>query len=128
MHISGEGKIGIALGLVALAGGGGAMNWPDHSEIGWAMMIIAGIGGVMLADHHFAPGQVTKHRMIVLIKRDRVRCRTASICRLAFLADFGRGTVRRARPTLASLIHAQRGHQQKIHIRPRISRPNQIVF
>jgi hypothetical protein len=53
MHLSADGKIGIVLGLLGLAGTGAVVVWPEHTEIGWAMMSLAAIGGVALAVHHF---------------------------------------------------------------------------
>jgi hypothetical protein len=53
MQISAEGKIGIAIGLIALAGGGAIMIFPDQFWIGETMMAIAAIGGVWLGLHHF---------------------------------------------------------------------------
>ena len=53
MRISAEGKVGIGLGLLAMAGGGAAVKWPTHDEIGIAMMAAAAIGGMLLAINHF---------------------------------------------------------------------------
>jgi len=54
MHIiSSEGKIGIVIGLLALAGGGAIMVFPDQLLIGWAMIAVAVIGGIWLALFHF---------------------------------------------------------------------------
>jgi hypothetical protein len=53
MQISTEGKVGIGLGLLAMAGGGAAVKWPTHDEIGIAMMAFAAIGGMLLAINHF---------------------------------------------------------------------------
>jgi hypothetical protein len=54
MHISPEGKLGLLLGLIALAGAGAIMVAPDHTEIGWLLIAIAAIGGMALAWHHFS--------------------------------------------------------------------------
>jgi hypothetical protein len=56
MHISPEGKIGIALGLVALAGAGALVVAPEPwvTGIGWIMIAAAIIGGAMLAWNHFS--------------------------------------------------------------------------
>lgn len=53
MHISGEGKLGIALGLVGIAGGAIPMIAPTYPQIGWLLMVISIGGLVMLACHHW---------------------------------------------------------------------------
>jgi hypothetical protein len=53
MQITAEGKLGLCLGLVALAGGGAMMVAPDKLWIGWTLIGLAGIGGVGLGFHHF---------------------------------------------------------------------------
>src|SRR5258708_6713844 len=53
MRISAEGKIGIGLGLVGLGGAGAVMVWPEHTWIGWVLMVVAAVGGVALSIHHF---------------------------------------------------------------------------
>jgi hypothetical protein len=50
--ISTEGKLGLILGLLALGGTGAIMIWPDHTELGWAMIAIAVAGGAALACYH----------------------------------------------------------------------------
>jgi hypothetical protein len=52
MQISAEGKIGIALGLVGLAGAGAMMVFPQDIEIGWVLIAIAVIGFIWLAINH----------------------------------------------------------------------------
>jgi hypothetical protein len=54
MHISTEGKLGILVGLLSLAGAGAVMVAPQHTEIGWSLIAIAAIGGIALAWHHFS--------------------------------------------------------------------------
>jgi hypothetical protein len=54
MQFTTEGKIGIALALVGPAGAGAIMRAPDHIEIGWALVAIAVIGGILLSAHHFS--------------------------------------------------------------------------
>jgi hypothetical protein len=53
MQISGEGKIGIGLGLLSLAGTGAIVIAPQHTEIGWAMIALAAAGAILLGYHHF---------------------------------------------------------------------------
>jgi hypothetical protein len=53
MQISGEGKIGIGLGLLSLAGAGAIVIAPQHTEIGWGMIAVAAIGAILLGYHHF---------------------------------------------------------------------------
>jgi hypothetical protein len=73
MAISVEGTLSIAVGLLALAGGGAVWVAPSQTEIGWAMVAMAGVGGIALAFHHFseklarlwAPG--ARLRVIALI-------------------------------------------------------------
>jgi len=72
MRISAEGKLGLLLGLLALAGGGAVWVAPDHTEIGWLMIAFAALGAFALAVHHFSemlsrlcnPG--ARHRMTAL--------------------------------------------------------------
>jgi hypothetical protein len=68
MAISAEGKLAILIGLLGLGGAGAIMVAPEHTEIGWSMIGVAALGGVMLAIHHFTglwnPQQKT--RMIAL--------------------------------------------------------------
>src|SRR5229473_7615666 len=52
--ISTEGKFSIALGLLALGGGGAVWVAPDHTEIGWGMVAVAVLGGIALAVYHFS--------------------------------------------------------------------------
>jgi hypothetical protein len=52
MHISLEGKSGITLALIGLAGAGAMMIAPDHTEIGWSFIIIAILGGAILTYYH----------------------------------------------------------------------------
>ena len=67
MRISPEGKIGIGLTLVGLAGAGAIVVAPAPwaAAIGWGMIALAGLGSILLAGHHF--GQHSKRRMIPLI-------------------------------------------------------------
>ena len=53
MQLTGEGTIGIGLGLLSLAGTGALVIAPQHTEIGWAMIAVAGIGAILLGHHHF---------------------------------------------------------------------------
>jgi tellurite resistance protein TehA-like permease len=53
MQISTEGTIGIALGLVGLAGAGAIMVFPQDIEIGWCLIAVAVIGFIWLAIAHF---------------------------------------------------------------------------
>jgi hypothetical protein len=64
MAISTEGKLGIAVGLIALAGGGAVVVAPAPTVtiIGWAMIGTSLVGGILLVDHHFA-----RKRMVPLI-------------------------------------------------------------
>jgi hypothetical protein len=69
MHISIEGKLGLLVGLIGLGGAGAVVIAP---EVGWGLIGVAVIGGVVLAFHHFSealariwnPGNNT--RMIAL--------------------------------------------------------------
>jgi hypothetical protein len=55
MRISGEGKVGILLALLALAGGGAlaVAHGPLVIVIGWVLIAVALIGGCLLAHNHF---------------------------------------------------------------------------
>jgi hypothetical protein len=53
MAISTEGKIGILLGLIGLAGAGAIMIAPTELWIGWTLIAIAGLGLAALAVYHF---------------------------------------------------------------------------
>ncbi|MFZ0766819.1 hypothetical protein [Bradyrhizobium sp.] len=53
MQFSLEGKTGILLALVGLAGGGAIMIAPDKLWIGWGLITIAALGSVGLGFHHF---------------------------------------------------------------------------
>jgi hypothetical protein len=53
MQISTEGTIGIALGLVGLAGAGAIMVFPQDIGIGWCLIAVAVIGFIWLAIAHF---------------------------------------------------------------------------
>jgi hypothetical protein len=53
MQLSGEGKTGILLALIGLGGAGAIVVAPAHTEIGWLLIAISVIGGVMLSSHHF---------------------------------------------------------------------------
>jgi hypothetical protein len=53
MQFSLEGKTGILLALVGLAGGGAIMIAPEKLWIGWGLITIAALGGVALGFHHF---------------------------------------------------------------------------
>jgi len=55
MQISGEGKIGIALALLALFGAGAIVIWPQNEWIGWVLIAIAVVGFVILGLYHFLP-------------------------------------------------------------------------
>ena len=51
MQITAEGKLGLCLGLIALAGGGAMMVAPDKLWIGWTLIALAGLGGIGLGFH-----------------------------------------------------------------------------
>ena len=53
MQFSPEGKTGIFLALVGLAGGGAIMIAPEKLWIGWGLITLAALGGVALGFHHF---------------------------------------------------------------------------
>jgi hypothetical protein len=53
MQISLEGKIGIWLALVGLAGAGAIMIAPEKLWIGWGLISLAALGSAALAFHHF---------------------------------------------------------------------------
>jgi hypothetical protein len=71
MHISGEGKIGIALTLAFGVGGGAAMMWPSQSWIGFATMVLSSVGLVGLGYVHFCgpDGTITKARIAASRRR-----------------------------------------------------------
>ena len=61
MHISGEGTIGIVLALIALAGAGAIMLWPNRVEIGWGLIGLAAVGLAALIYYHlWQAGEVNK--------------------------------------------------------------------
>jgi hypothetical protein len=66
--ISGEGKLGLALGLIALGGAGALGVWPTHQEIGWILIAIAIVGGAALTAHHFKE-RLTRDRRGRLIQK-----------------------------------------------------------
>jgi hypothetical protein len=53
MAISTEGKLGLAISLLALGGGGAVWVAPDHTELGWIMIGVAAAGAIALAVYHF---------------------------------------------------------------------------
>jgi hypothetical protein len=53
MRVSGEGKFGIIIGLVSIAGAGAIMLAPDRPWIGWGLIAISLIGLTVLIYHHF---------------------------------------------------------------------------
>ncbi len=53
MQISLEGKIGIWLALVGLAGAGAIMIAPEKLWIGWGLISLAALGSTVLGFHHF---------------------------------------------------------------------------
>jgi hypothetical protein len=73
MALSTEGKLGLVVGLLAVGGGGAVWVAPDHTEIGWAMIVVAAMGGIMLGAHHFQGALARlwtpsdKQRMLALI-------------------------------------------------------------
>jgi hypothetical protein len=54
MRISGEGTVGLIIGLLALGGAGAIWVAPDQLWIGWSLLAIAALGGVTLFVHHFS--------------------------------------------------------------------------
>lgn len=69
MAICAEGKLGILAGLAGIGGAGAIMVWPDHIEIGWTLIGIASVGGIMLGSHHFLDvgrGRKQRGRMVAL--------------------------------------------------------------
>jgi hypothetical protein len=71
MHISGEGKIGIALTLAFGVGGGAAMMWPSQSWIGFATMVLSSAGLLGLGYVHLCgpDGTITKARIAASRRR-----------------------------------------------------------
>jgi hypothetical protein len=67
MQISAEGRIGIWLALIGLAGAGATIVAPDHTEIGWLLIATALIGGALLAGHHFANPKRRRRKMVAII-------------------------------------------------------------
>jgi hypothetical protein len=53
MQFSLEGKTGILLALVGLAGGGAIMIAPEKLWIGWGLITVAAVGALALGFHHF---------------------------------------------------------------------------
>jgi hypothetical protein len=53
MRVSGEGKFGILIGLVSIAGAGAIVLAPDRPWIGWGLIAISLIGSIVLIYHHF---------------------------------------------------------------------------
>jgi hypothetical protein len=53
-HISFEGKIAIALALLALLGTGAIMIAPQQMWIGWTLVAVAVVGFVLLGIHHIS--------------------------------------------------------------------------
>jgi hypothetical protein len=53
MQISGEGKIGVVVSLVATGGGAAILAAPRLAEIGWVAVAAAAGGAVSLIRRHF---------------------------------------------------------------------------
>jgi len=53
MAFSDEGKVGIGLGILGLAGGGAIMVAPEQLWIGWTMIAVAALSGGALLIYHF---------------------------------------------------------------------------
>jgi hypothetical protein len=66
MHISAEGKIGIALGLLGLGGAGAVWVVPEQLWIGWNLLALAASGGIALTVHHFHP-DLSERKGFVLV-------------------------------------------------------------
>jgi hypothetical protein len=49
-------KTGIFLALLSLAGAGAIMVFPQHTEIGWGLIVISIFGFILLAFHHYGLG------------------------------------------------------------------------
>jgi hypothetical protein len=101
MHISAEGKIGILLALIGLAGAGAMMVAPEHTEIGWLLIAVALTGGAFLAGHHFADLKKWRRKMVALIGM--------AVCVLGLFGFttmyfFSRPTPKS--PTLATSVHS----------------------
>ncbi|WP_316227755.1 hypothetical protein [Bradyrhizobium sp. SZCCHNR3015] len=52
MSVSFEGKLGILLGLLSLAGAGAIMIAPEKLWIGWSLIVLAAAGAIALGFHH----------------------------------------------------------------------------
>jgi hypothetical protein len=66
MAFSDEGKIGIGLGLLGLAGGGAIMVAPEQLWIGWTMIAVAASSGTALLVYHFC-GDLRERNGFVLV-------------------------------------------------------------
>jgi hypothetical protein len=60
MQISGEGKLGILVGLIGLAGAGAIMLAPEQRWIGWTLIAIALTGGIGLGVYAFVEERRTR--------------------------------------------------------------------
>jgi hypothetical protein len=49
-------KTGILLAQLSLAGAGAIMVFPQHTEIGWGLIVISIIAFILLAFHHYGLG------------------------------------------------------------------------
>jgi asparagine N-glycosylation enzyme membrane subunit Stt3 len=67
VHITGEGKIGIILALIGIAGAGAIMIWPDQTFIGWLLIATAVIGGLGLAIKHIVINKVSRFAVLSMI-------------------------------------------------------------
>ena len=72
MRISPEGKLGLLLALIGLAGAGAIMIAPEHTVIGWLLIVIAVVGGIALTWHHYrtlpvASGPVQRRPKLVMV-------------------------------------------------------------
>jgi predicted membrane channel-forming protein YqfA (hemolysin III family) len=67
MRISGEGKFGILVGLMAMAGTGALGVAPSYPWIGWCLISIAVIGFVVLVYHHFAETLGGRRTLAILL-------------------------------------------------------------
>jgi hypothetical protein len=105
LRISGEGKIGIGLALLALLGFGAEMIWPDHIEIGGAAMVIAVLGGISLAYHHFSEPWSNRRKIITAVGAAALSLAVIGVATRQFFAHPHRESTPLSKEDIEAAVH-----------------------